>query len=909
MKILLRLAGLSLCAALGIVLAVQLAAHATADAAADIDEIAVAADESPRPSRPTPKPNVPRPSTVQSRVTGDTSQHAQRAAEQAGFEPLHVAQAPAAGSSENLDAAVQKALGNLLQSQGLPVTPGANGATVPVEVMMKMLDQNEQTHKALQLLQSQMQSASSRRTNGSCGRRTGRSCGPGAAVPPPPAAQPPAVAEPEALIMPAPASHGAPAGGAAKSEVVAAPGAIAAEGDGKLAINARDVDVRVLLEQLAEEAGLNILAGASVSGSISLNMQHVGVEQALDAILKATGFTAQHDGGFVYIGTAEDFAAMERAQDRISTRVYRPNYIAAKELSTMITPLLSPTVGKISVSTPAATGIAVDNTTAGGDSMSQQDALVIQDYETVLTQIDAVIKDLDRRPAQVSIEAMIVSVTLNDANSFGVDFQVLRDQQNVRFGWGNPRQAPLAGGGQVNPVTGANVGQFEFDTGGLKFAFLDDSLGVFINALETVGDANVIASPKLLCLNKQKAEILIGQKLGYISTTVTQNFSTQNVEFLDVGAELRLRPFISSDGLIRLEVHPELSEGQVVVNGGFTLPNKTLTEVTTNVMCPDGCTVILGGLMRENLRSNSTQVPLLGSLPAVGPLFRNKTENVERTEILILLTPRIVYDGENAAEGAMYRKDAVQMEAAKFHRMSPVGKAHLARDYTDRARAAAADGNRVLAKRFARLAVHYDPLNRDAVRTLHEIGSQEGTPMAQGLAVETVIGDDGRPSLTARCRHGCSTNLAAKVYRQPNIRVIPACRAAASTPPSRRCFVMISNSPIRRIGRVAVVGLAAYAAAARRRDVNKLVLPEPPGAPDLHPIRKSEPTRRLSGSTSSEIGVIRTAATAWRQGDAAACRDSLEILALAPEHRESRLLMAELELEQDRPAEVGPALA
>jgi type IV pilus assembly protein PilQ len=740
MKILLRLAGLSLCAALGILLAVQLAAHATADVAAKSDDAESVVRQEGSGSEQRHVPASARKAMIQPRTTADASRTARVAAEQAGFEPLHVAQAPTSGNGGETDAALQRALSTLLQQQGVPVAPNSNSATVPVEVMMKMLDQNEQTQKALQMLQAQMQAGGATVAQAPA---AGPSLTPPVPQPPTTAVAPieaPAVptataTEAEPLIMPAPS----------KPEIVSAPGAVAAEGDGKLAINARDVDVRVLLEQLAEEAGMNILAGASVSGSISLNMQHVGVEQALDAILKATGFTARHDGGFVYIGTAEDFAAMERAQDRIGTRVYRPNYISAKELSTMITPLLSPTVGKISVSTPAATGIAVDNTTAGGDAMSQQDAIVVQDYETVLAQIDAVIKDLDRRPAQVSIEAMIVSVILNDANSFGVDFQVLRDQQNVRFGWGNPRQAPLAGGGQVNPVTGANVGQFEFDTGGLKFAFLDDSLGVFINALETVGDANVIASPKLLCLNKQKAEILIGQKLGYISTTVTQNFSTQNVEFLDVGAQLRLRPFISSDGLIRLEVHPELSEGQVVVNGGFTLPNKTLTEVTTNVMCPDGCTVILGGLMRENLRSNSTQVPLLGSLPGVGPLFRNKTENVERTEILILLTPRIVYDGDNAAEGNLYKKDAVEMEAAKFHRMSPVGKAHLARDYNDRARAAAASGNRVLAQRFARLAVHYDPLNRDAVRTLHEIGSQDGAPVLQGLGVETVIGEGAAP--------------------------------------------------------------------------------------------------------------------------------------------------------------------
>lgn len=768
MKTLFRLAALSFCAAVGILLAVQLA-RPTADAiAASVQPNTMRSDAGPIEAEAAKQqaqvPHVPRsasgyagtlpkPSPIQPRTAADASRPSPAAAARAGFEPLYVAQAPTSGG--NLDAAVQEALGNFLRNQGgLPITQPGNSQTVPVDLMMKVLNQNEQTTKALQMLQTQMQAggagpAQLSAAGGPALTAPVAAPTPNNLVPTPPAAQPSALpgdapAELDASEMPAPDGAAPPAPAA---EIVDMPGAVASEGDGHLAINARDVDVRVLLEQLAEQAGLNILAGASVTGTISLNMQHVGVEEALDAILKATGFIARYDGSFVYIGTTADFATMERAQDTIGTRVYRPNYISAKDLSLVLTPLLTPTTGKISVTSPSAVGIAVDNTSAGGDSMSQQDAVVIQDFQSVLSQIDMVIKDLDRRPAQVSIEAMIVSVILNDMNSFGVDFQVLRDKNNVRFGWGTPRQAPLGGGGTVDPITGAAIGQFPFDTGGLKFAFLDDSLGVFINALETVGDANVIASPKLLCLNKQKAEILIGQKLGYISTTVTQNFSTQNVEFLDVGAQLRLRPFISSDGMIRLEVHPELSEGQVVVNGGFTLPNKTLTEVTTNVMCPDGCTVILGGLMRENLRSNSTQVPLLGSLPGVGPLFRTKTENVERTEILILLTPRIVYDADNAAEGALYQADAKNMEAAKFHRMSPLGKAHLARDYNDRARAAAARGNRVLALRNARLAVHYDPLNRDAVRTLHELGSQEGDPVPQGLAVQTVIGEDGQPVL------------------------------------------------------------------------------------------------------------------------------------------------------------------
>jgi type II secretory pathway component GspD/PulD (secretin) len=208
---------------------------------------------------------------------------------------------------------------------------------------------------------------------------------------------------------------------------------------------------------------------------------------------------------------------------------------------------------------------------------------------------------------------MILSVKLSDQYKMGVNFEALLDQGQIRLLSGKP----LAALGLINPAEG-----------GLKFGYLDQNIGVFIDALETIGDTNVIAAPRLTCLNKQRAEIQIGEELGYVSTTVTENSATQTVNFLDVGTLLRFRPYVGNDGMIRLEVHPELSTGNVVVEQGMSLPNKAVTQVTTNVMCPDGCTVVIGGLIREDLTTNTTQIPLLGNLPWVGPAFRQKTENV-----------------------------------------------------------------------------------------------------------------------------------------------------------------------------------------------------------------------------------------------------------------------------------------
>src|SRR5262249_41175645 len=157
---------------------------------------------------------------------------------------------------------------------------------------------------------------------------------------------------------------------------------------------------------------------------------------------------------------------------------------------------------------------------------------------------------------------------------------------------------------------------------------LDATVGMFIDCLEKVGDTNVIASPRLTCLNKQRAEIQIGEELGYVSTTVTESSSTQTINFLSVGTLLRIRPYIANEGLIRLNAHQELSHGTVSVQKGMSLPQKSVTQVTTNVLCPDGCTAVIGGLIREDLTNNVNQLPYLGNVPYIGWLFRQKDQGV-----------------------------------------------------------------------------------------------------------------------------------------------------------------------------------------------------------------------------------------------------------------------------------------
>jgi type IV pilus assembly protein PilQ len=170
-----------------------------------------------------------------------------------------------------------------------------------------------------------------------------------------------------------------------------------------------------------------------------------------------------------------------------------------------------------------------------------------------------------------------------------------------------------------------------------------------------------------------------------------------------------------------MEVHPELSTGNVRVEEGFTLPDKELTQVTTNIMVRDGCTVIIGGLMREDLSTTTSQIPFLGSAPGIGFLFRQKTETIDRRELIILITPHIVYEPQACAEGEKGACEFHRRQAAYADHMSCLGTRYLGRkffriaqDHWDRG-----DGPRAL--KAVNLAVHFDPQNRAAMELRSDI--------------------------------------------------------------------------------------------------------------------------------------------------------------------------------------------
>jgi type IV pilus assembly protein PilQ len=452
------------------------------------------------------------------------------------------------------------------------------------------------------------------------------------------------------------------------------------DADERFSIQVQDANLTEVLEMLGQLAGVNILASRDVQGRVSLNLQDVNVDKALDAILRSQGYVHEREGDFIYVKSAAEATAMKQANRKLITKIYQLHYINATEIQKLISPILTPEIGRHAITSPAQSGIAPTSTDAGGDGLSQRDTLLVQDFPEVIAEVDKILIELDVPPLQVMIEAKILSVALSDTMAFGVNFALLN-------------------GAKGFPATGSMVppaGESLSSSAGLKYGFIQGDTHAFIKSLEAIADTSLVAAPQLRVLNKQKAELIIGQRLGYKTLAFNGTQTIENVQFMDTGTKLVFRPFISPDGLVRLEVHPERSRAKINEKTG--LPNAETTEVTTNVMVRDGTTVVLGGLISEECREAIDRVPVLGSIPWVGGAFRNKSEQVSRNEMIVLITPRIVTEPEAMMEGEKLQVETESRAAYFRDSLSPHNRTSLTRAHYERACACFEQGNLLKAK-------------------------------------------------------------------------------------------------------------------------------------------------------------------------------------------------------------------
>ena len=439
-------------------------------------------------------------------------------------------------------------------------------------------------------------------------------------------------------------------------------------------LHVNDEDLATVLQMLSIQSQRNIVSSKNVSATVTANLYGVTFHEALDAILHVNGYGYLEQGNFIYVYTLDELSEIQESMRVMEWRVFHLNYISSVDAAEFITPILSEK-GQIKTNGKVADFMIPDNSPVGGEDYALDSMLVVHDYVESLDAVEGLLKQIDSRPSQVLVEATILQSVLNEANEFGVDFSIVGSLDFTDFiGIGGPKNVVdglLTGkgsslsGGSLSDVALPGDG---YGMGGVssvgnvagpstaKLGIVAGDVAAFIRALDQVSDTTIISRPKLITLNRQPARVLVGRKVGYLSTTSTDTATTQTVEFLDTGTQLYFRPFVSNDSMIRMELKPQVSEAVIrntndATGAAITIPDEITNELTANVLVRDGQTIVLGGLFREKTETARRQVPFVGDIPIIGKAFQGNDNAVERSEIIFMITPTIVNDKMLLDEG------------------------------------------------------------------------------------------------------------------------------------------------------------------------------------------------------------------------------------------------------------------
>lgn len=482
---------------------------------------------------------------------------------------------------------------------------------------------------------------------------------------------------------------------------------------GTVRMHVAEMPLPTVLHLLSLESQRNIIASPQVRGNVTANLYDATFDEALEAVLIANGAGYRTVGNFVYVYTNEELAKLDAAQGTTAvTAVYRLNYVSSAEAKSYLEPIVGKD-GSVTAPPAPATGLKSDAEEGGGNASAAQDFVVVTAPAAVQHQVATVLRQIDVRPKQVLIEATILRAQLNEDNALGIDFTLVGGVDLALLdatsnGIGNLTLGNLPPD-RLELFNSAATTDFRSDVpaGGLTFGVIKDKVGVFLRALEEVTDTTVLANPKLLALNKQKAQVIVGRRDGFYTTTVTETQAIQTVQFLETGTQLIFRPFVGDDGFIRVELHPEDSVGFVSAQG---LPTEQTTEVTTNVIVRDGETILIGGLFREVTTDAKSQIPALGGLPGVGPLFRSKNDTSAREEVIILLTMHLVKDNDAYARASKEQAEAVErLRVGVRQGLMWTGRERLTQAHYRQALDALSAGDRKTALWHLNLVLHNQP--------------------------------------------------------------------------------------------------------------------------------------------------------------------------------------------------------
>ncbi|HVL01969.1 MAG TPA: type IV pilus secretin PilQ family protein, partial [Dongiaceae bacterium] len=413
----------------------------------------------------------------------------------------------------------------------------------------------------------------------------------------------------------------------------------------KLSLNFQDIEVRSVLQLIADFTELNLVASDTVRGRITLRLQNVPWDQALDLILKTKGLDKRKVGNVMLVAPADEIAAREKleleSQKQVKelaplrTEYLAVNYAKAKEVSELV----------------KSSGFLSERGTITVDERTN--IMLIQDTSANIDEVRFMLQQLDIPVKQVMIEARIVIARSDAAEELGVRWGVMRAQE-VKDGIGI-----IGGNGpgveqnledltdEDDPSYSIGDDSLAVDLGvagagasRIAFGFFDDKglLDLELSALESDGRADIVSTPKVLTADQQTAKIQSGTEVPYQEASSSGATSTS---FKEAVLGLEVTPQITPDGRIIMD----LKINQDSVGEEFNdIPSIDTNEIETSVIVDNGQTVVLGGVFRSEEVNTTVKTPFLGDLPVLGRLFRKTTSDSTKSELLIFITPRVVND-------------------------------------------------------------------------------------------------------------------------------------------------------------------------------------------------------------------------------------------------------------------------
>lgn len=440
----------------------------------------------------------------------------------------------------------------------------------------------------------------------------------------------------------------------------------------KISLDFQDIEVRRVLQLLADFTDINMVAADSVQGNITLRLKEVPWDQALDIVLKTKNLDKRRNGNVIWIAPVAELIKAEEEEAKalaqsvklapIQTEYMQLSYAKAADIEKLIT------------QNKSASGSGSSNSTSNGDDResllssrgsisidARTNTIIVNDTQPFIDKIRNMVDLLDVQVKQVMVEARIVRATTDFTKEMGVKWGVLSQ--------GITNNNHLLVGGSDTTLWDLREPEFDSERGGWSYEIqrpdnLNVDLGVTsqgasriafglislsdfmldleLSALQADGYGEVISTPKVLTADKQKATVASGSQIPYQSAEGGGANAVSTTSFIDATLSLDVTPSITPDGKVQMELNiTSDSPGNPTPTGQLTI-NKN--QINTNVLVDNGETVVLGGIFEQETRNAQTKVPFLGDLPYLGRLFRKDVKSDNKRELLIFVTPRIVND-------------------------------------------------------------------------------------------------------------------------------------------------------------------------------------------------------------------------------------------------------------------------